>query len=104
MRTIPVCATRLCARRWATARAAAQVLLPRFIVETPLKPLWEEHPMDSLRVCGGRGREIYAGGGFWEPPFPSVKHWWHEAGGGGGEVGDQRHMVWLQHGWLQGWC
>jgi hypothetical protein len=37
-------------QQWPAARKAAAVLFPRFISSTPARPVWEQHPMDALRL------------------------------------------------------
>lgn len=36
--------------QWAVAKRAAAVLFPIFIQQSPSRPLWEAHPMDSLQL------------------------------------------------------
>jgi hypothetical protein len=37
-------------QQWPAARKAAAVLFPRFISSSPARPVWEQHPMDALRL------------------------------------------------------
>jgi hypothetical protein len=37
-------------QHWDIAKRAAAVLLPRFIATTPVRPLWQAHPMDRHQL------------------------------------------------------
>jgi hypothetical protein len=37
-------------QQWSVVKRAAGMLLPRFIVTTPVRPLWQAHPMDRFEL------------------------------------------------------